>query len=84
MGVVPHAGQQIKGQDVTMRENNDPELKRLREVAVAMLGAEKGNLLANLVGEISCKVGGGANLGPVPSWARNYDDKRHLLRWDSS
>ena len=52
-----------------MRENGDPELKRLREVAIALLGAEKGNMLANLVGEISHKVGGGAALGPVPDWA---------------
>lgn len=67
-----------------MRETSDPELKRLRDVAVALLGSDKGNQLANLVGEISGKVGGGASLGPVPKWAENYEDKRHLLRWDTS
>ena len=52
-----------------MRENSDPELKRLREVAISLLGSDKGNMLANLVGEISNKVGGGTTLEPVPSWA---------------
>ena len=67
-----------------MRENSDPELKRLREVAISLLGSDKGNMLANLVGEISSKVGGSATVGPIPSWAQNYEDKRHLLRWDNS
>ena len=67
-----------------MRENSDPELKRLREVAIALLGSEKGDLLANLVGEISSKVGGSTALGPIPDWAEFYEDKRHLLRWDAS
>ena len=33
--------------DVNMRESQD--MKRLRETAVALLGAEKGSLFANLV-----------------------------------
>ena len=67
-----------------MRETSDPELKQLREVAVALLGSAKGNQLANLVAEISGKVSGGTSLGPIPEWAENYEDKRHLLRWDTS
>jgi hypothetical protein len=38
----PNAGAQVKERDVAMKEANDPELKRLREVAVALLGPEKG------------------------------------------
>ena len=34
---------------MTMRETSDPELKRLREVAISLLGSDKGNMLANLV-----------------------------------
>jgi hypothetical protein len=36
------------------------------------------------VGEVSGRVGGGTVLGPIPKWAENYEDKRHLLRWDTS
>ena len=67
-----------------MKEANDPELKRLREVAVALLGPEKGGQLANLVGEVSGRAGNGTALGEMPAWAKGYVDRRHLLRWDSS
>ena len=52
-----------------MREATDPELKRLREVAVALLGQDKGHQFANLVGEISTKAGRGVPMGPLPAWA---------------
>lgn len=52
-----------------MREVGDPELKRLREVAVALLGSDKGNQLANLVGEISGRVAEKPILGKKPEWA---------------
>ena len=67
-----------------MREAGDPELKRLRDVAVALLGADKGNQLANLVGEISGKAVRTPVGGELPSWAAGLEDKRHLLKWDSS
>lgn len=80
----PNAGQQVKERDVTMKEVSDPELKRLREVAVALLGPDKGSQLANLVGEVSGKAVGVVAPGVKPAWAADYADKRHLLRWDSS
>lgn len=80
----PHAGQQVKEADVKMKEVSDPDLKRLREVAVALLGAEKGDHLANLVGEISGRAVEDRPLGPPPKWAAGLEDKRALLRWDSS
>ncbi len=49
-----------------MREAGDPELKRLREVAVALLGQDKGNQLANLVGEISGKAAKAPVVGELP------------------
>jgi hypothetical protein len=80
----PDAGRQIKEVDTPMKEAGDPDLKRLREVAVALLGRDKGDQLANLVGELSGKSRDGARLGPKPDWARDLDDRRELLRWDSS
>lgn len=52
-----------------MKEATDPELKRLREVVVALLGPDKGHQFANLVGEISTKANRGVALGPMPKWA---------------
>jgi predicted aspartyl protease len=74
----------VKESDVTMRETHDPELKRLREVAVALLGKDKGDQLANLVGEISGQAAAGCALGPAPKWAQQMADKRNLLKWDHS
>jgi hypothetical protein len=84
LGMQPHAGLQVKESDVTMRETHDPELKRLREVAVALLGKDKGDQLANLVGEISGQAAAGCALGPAPKWAQQMADKRNLLKWDHS
>lgn len=36
------------------------------------------------MGEISGKAGGDRPLKPAPKWAANLEDKRSLLRWDSS
>lgn len=66
-----------------MKEST-PELKRLRDVAVALLGQDKGSRLANLVGEISQKTSGRQPLGACPAWAAGMEDRRDLLRWDSS
>lgn len=68
--------------DVAME---DREVKRLREVAVQLIGEEKGNQLMALVGELGLASGGGPRTAPpVPSWARGLEDRRHLLRWDDS
>ena len=45
LGLTPGAGQISKPADVDMRESSDPELKRLREVAVALLGTKGNNSL---------------------------------------
>ncbi len=70
-------------EDVNMREGQD--MKRLREVAVALLGAEKGSLFSNLVSQLNV-VGVAANTSsrPKPDWAGDLSDQRHLLRWDVS
>ena len=60
-------------------------MKRLRELAVALLGEEKGALLSSLVDKLN--VVGLATHQPSsrkPEWAQDLSDHRHLLRWDTS
>lgn len=49
---------------------------------MALIGEEKANQLAALVGEISCGPRTEVLNTPKPEWARDYQDKRHVLRWD--
>ena len=66
-----------------MKEGQD--MKRLREVAVALLGAEKGSLFSNLVSQLNLVGMASAPSGrPKPSWAENLSDHRHLLKWDAT
>ncbi len=51
MGVQPDAGVGLPS-DVTMRDPDDPELKRLRSTAVGVLGQDKGDKYAQMVAEL--------------------------------
>ena len=50
LGLNPNAGVALGDGDVRMQEA--PEYKRLREVAVTVLGEERGGQLSALVGEL--------------------------------
>ena len=69
--------------DVPMREGQD--MKRLREVAISLLGSEKGALFSSLVSQLNMvgSVTATPN-SPKPDWAENLSDHRSLLRWDMS
>ena len=60
-------------------------MKRLREVAISLLGREKGALLSSLVSQLNM-VGSvsAAQNRPKPDWATNLSDHRSLLKWDVS
>ena len=65
-----------------MREGSD--MKRLREVAIALLGSEKGAMFAMLVSQLNLIGSTKTNFMPKPNWAEGLSDYRHLLRWDIS
>ena len=68
-----------------MKEREDPELKRLREAAVGLLGDEKGAQFASLVAELGAvKNATAPRVAPLPSWASHLEDRRQDLKWDSS
>ena len=60
-------------------------MKRLREVAISLLGNEKGALFSNLVSQLNLVGSVGTTLNrPKPDWAADLSDQRQLLRWDIS
>jgi hypothetical protein len=66
-----------------MREGQD--MKRLREVAISLLGSEKGALFSNLVSQLNLVGSVSPNVDcPKPAWAADLSDQRQLLRWDTS
>ena len=81
LGIQPNAGSRLVAQgDVKMQE--DAQLKRFREAATNLLGNEKGNKLAELIGSLGINAAQAAP--PVPSWAEKLEDKRSALMWDKS
>ena len=86
IGLQPDAGGPLVTRSdlgVPMREGQD--MKRLREVAISLLGSEKGALFSSLVSQLNMVGSVTATPNdPKPDWAVDLSDHRSILRWDVS
>lgn len=56
----------------------------MKHDVAALLGAERGEKLLELMGELAGNKAAPKIICGIPDWGADLTDMRHLLRWDSS